>query len=161
MRADDRVPLGTVGAPGVGKDGSMPAPALFNFDALFALVTGLVLLFNPLLGPVLPLPGALIVLVAIAALVAACVLGRAGMGRGGLVARIRAVAIGNLGGAVVLGVWATISCRAGGRILILLIAAGLGLLGLAQLLTKVSNPPPMAKSRRGTVEELQQALRSK
>ena len=102
---------------GPGKDELMRTPTLFNLDALFVLVIGLVLLFNPLLGPVLPLPGLVVVLAAVALLVLACVLGRAGMGRGALVSRIRALALINLGSSAIVALWAFGSCRAGGRIL--------------------------------------------
>ncbi len=141
--------------------GSVRVPTLFNLDALFELVVGLALLFNPLLGPVLPIPGWVIVMAAIGLLVAACVLGRAGMGRGGLVTRVRTVAMVNLGGAALLSVWAYVSCRHGGRIFVLIVAGGLVALGAAQLLAR-TGPSPQSSStaRRGTIEELQGALRS-
>lgn len=155
------MPLGTVTDAEAGKDTEMRSSTLFNLDALFALVVGLVLLFNPLLGPVLPLPGAIVGVAAVAALVGACVLGRAGMGKGGLVPRIRAIAFGNLTAAVVLAIWAIVSCRAGARVLVLIISTVLTVLGLVQMLTKRTKTARVNTSRRGTVEELQQALRSK
>ena len=139
----------------------MRTPTLFNLDALFVLVIGLVLLFNPLLGPVLPLPGLVVVLAAVALLVLACVLGRAGMGRGALVSRIRALALINLGSSAIVALWAFGSCRAGGRILVLVVAAGLSVLGVAQFAANERHGRPTATTRRATVEELQQALRSK
>ena len=139
----------------------MRTPTLFNLDALFVLVIGLVLLFNPLLGPVLPLPGLVVVLAAVALLVLACVLGRAGMGRSALVSRIRALALINLGSSAIVALWAFGSCRAGGRILVLIVAAGLSVLGAAQFATNERHGRPAATTRRATVEELQQALRSK
>ncbi len=144
-----------------GKDGVMRTPTLFNLDALFGLVIGLVLLFNPLLGPVLPLPGLVVVLAAVVLLVAACVLGRAGMGRGALVSRIRMLALLNVGSSAALATWAFVSCRAGGRVLVLLIAAGLTVLGAAQLAANERHGRSATTTRRATVEELQQALRSK
>ena len=68
-------------------------PTLFNLDALLELVLGLVLLFNPLLGPVLRRPGWLIALFAETLLVGACVLGRAGMGKGSLQQRLAQLGI--------------------------------------------------------------------
>ena len=139
----------------------MRTTTLFNLDALFVLVIGLVLLFNPLLGPVLPLHGLVVVLAAVAFLVLACILGRAGMGRGALVSRIRTVALINLGSSAFVAIWAFVSCRAGGRILVLVIAAGLSALGTAQLAANERNGRSASTTRRATVEELQQALRSK
>lgn len=143
------------------KDGRMRPPTLFNLDAFFELVIGLLLLFNPLLGPVLPLPGPVIVLAAVVLLVAACVLGRAGMGRGALVSRIRTLALVNVGSSAVLTTWAFVSCRAGGRVLVLITAAGLSILGAAQLAANERRGRSAATTRRATVEEMQQALRSK
>jgi hypothetical protein len=141
--------------------GSVRVPTLFNLDALFELVVGLALLFNPLLGPVLPIPGWVVVMSALGLLVAACVLGRAGMGKGGLVTRIRTVAMINLAGAALLTVWAFVSCQQGGRVFVLIVAGGLAALGGAQLFAQAGPSPRLSgTARRGTIEELQGALRS-
>ena len=138
----------------------MRVPTLFNLDALFELVIGLALLFNPITGPVLPAPGWLIAIVGVGLLVVACVIGRAGMGKGGLVARIRTVAAVNTVSAIVAVAWAFASCRAGGRVFVLIVAAGHLLLGLAQfLVSTTSTKQPAATTRRASIEELQRALR--
>lgn len=137
-------------------------PTLFNLDALFELILGLALLFNPITGPVLPAPGWLIAVVGIALLVAACVLGRAGMGKGAVVARIRTLAALNTLSGLVAVAWALESCRAGGRAFMLIVAAGLLLLGLFQFLAPLgSTKRPAGTTRRASVEELQRALEGK
>lgn len=135
----------------------MQRATLFNLDALVELILGLVLLFNPLLGPVLPAPGWVIAIAAVSLLVGACVLGRAGMGKGSLVAKIAALGAINLASAA-LGVgWALWRCHGNGRIFVLVVSAIVALLGLAQLRPR-SNSRPTTNARRATVEELQQAL---
>jgi hypothetical protein len=135
-------------------------PTLFNLDALFELVIGLALLFNPITGPVLPAPGWLIAVAGIGLLVAACVLGRAGMGKGGLVTKIRTLAAVNATSGAVATAWAFVSCRAGGRVFVLIVAAGLSLLAAAQfLVSTTTTKQPAATTRRASVEELQRALR--
>jgi hypothetical protein len=135
-------------------------PTLFNLDALFELIIGLALLFNPITGPVLPAPGWLIAIVGIGLLVAACVLGRAGMGKGGLVTKIRMLAAVNAVSGLVAVAWAFVRCEAGGRVFVLIVAAGLLLLSAAQFLVPLtSTKQPAATTRRASVEELQRALR--
>ncbi len=138
----------------------MRVPTLFNLDALFELVVGLALLFNPITGPVLPAPGWLIALAGMGLLVVACVLGRAGMGKGGLVTKIRTVAAVNAASGLVAVIWAFASCRAGGRVFVLIVAAGLLILSTAQfLVSTTATKQPAATTRRASVEELQRALR--
>ena len=140
--------------------GAVRVPTLFNLDALFVLVLGLALLFNPITGPVLPTSSWLIAVVGVALLVAACVLGRAGMGKGSLVTKIRTVAAVNGASGVAAVLWAFTSCRAGGRVFALLVAGALLGLAAAQLVVATAGvKQPAATTRRASVEELQRALR--
>lgn len=140
----------------------MRRATLFNLDALFGLIVGFVLLFNPLLGPVVPAPGWLVALVGVGLLVAACVIGRAGMGKGALVTRIRPFGTANVATGVVAGAWALAACEAGGRILVLIIAAGLVSLGTAQFVAGGREEVPgrigRTNTTRATADELSQAL---
>ena len=140
----------------------MRRATLFNLDALFALIVGFVLLFNPLLGPVLPAPGWLVAIVGVGLLAAACVVGRAGMGKGALVRRIRPFGAANVATGVVAGVWALLACDAGGRILVLIIAVGLVALGVAQFASggRVEAPGRVGRTNtsRATADELSRAL---
>jgi hypothetical protein len=146
-------------------DSVMRRATLFNLDALFELIVGFVLVFNPLLGPVLPAPGWLVALVGVGLLVAACVIGRAGMGKGALVTRIRPFGAANIATGVVAGLWALAACDAGGRILVLLIAAGLVVLGVAQFTAGGRNEAPgrigRTNTTRATADELSRALHRK
>lgn len=140
----------------------MRRATLFNLDALFELIVGFVLLFNPLLGPVLPLPGWVVAIIGLGLLVAACVIGRAGMGKGSLVGRIRTLAAVNGASGLVIGGWAVVACSGGGRILMLIIAAGLLILAVAQLIQGGRPDTPGKVGRvntvRATSDELARAL---
>lgn len=143
----------------------MRRATLFNVDALFELIVGFVLLFNPLFGPVLPAPGWLVALVGVGLLVAACVIGRAGMGKGALVARLRLVGAVNVATGLIAAAWALAACEAGGRTLVLVIAAGLVGIGAAQFAVggRVEAPGRIgrANTSRATPDELLRALRHK
>ena len=143
----------------------MRRATLFNLDALFELIVGFVLLFNPLLGPVLPVPGWVVAIVGVALLVAACVIGRAGMGKGGLVAKIRTLGLVNAASGVMVGAWAIVGCSGGGRILMLIIAAGLLALGIEQIVSGGRPETPGKVGRvntvRATTDELSRALHHK
>jgi hypothetical protein len=139
----------------------MRPAVLFNLDALFALIIGFTLLFNPLLGPVLPLPGGVVVALGLALLVAACLLGRAGMGKGSLVARIKTMGLVHVAIGTIIAAWAFLACEQGGRILALIVAGGLIVIGVAQCVAKASSKEATrTNARRGSPEELQQALRA-
>lgn len=143
----------------------MRRATLFNLDALFELIVGFVLVFNPLLGPVLPAPGWLVALVGVGLLVAACVIGRAGMGKGALVTRIRPFGAANIATGIAAGVWALLACAAGGRILVLITAAGLVALGTAQFAAGGRREVPgrigRTNTARATADELSRALHHK
>ena len=143
----------------------MRRATLFNVDALFELIVGFVLLFNPLFGPVLPAPGWLVALVGVALLVAACVIGRAGIGKGALVTRLRQFGAANVATGVVAGAWALAACVAGGRILVLMTAAGLVSLGTAQFVAGGRDEAPgrigRTNTTRATADELSRALHHK
>ena len=147
---------------GRSADSVMRRATLFNLDALFELIIGFVLLFNPLFGPVLPAPGWLVALVGIGLLVAACVIGRAGMGKGALVTRLRPFGAANVATGVVAGAWALLACDAGGRLLVLIVAAGLVALGAAQFAAggRVEAPGRIGRTNttRATADELSRAL---
>ena len=140
----------------------MRRATLFNLDALFGLIVGFVLVFNPLLGPVLPAPGWLVAIVGVGLLVAACVIGRAGMGKGALVTRLRPFGAANVATGVAAGAWALAACEAGGRILVLIVAVGLVLLGAAQFAAGGRNEAPgrigRTNTTRATADELSRAL---
>lgn len=109
---------------------------LFNLDALFALICGLVFLFNPLLGPKLPVSAGIVSALGGVLLFAAIVLGQAGMGKGPLLARLRTVAVLNLAGgaALVVSTAVTGSFTSTGRVFVWVVSAFLVALGAAQLL---------------------------
>ena len=140
----------------------MRRSTLFNLDALFALIIGFVLLFNPLFGPVLPAPGWLVAIAGVGLLAGACVIGRAGMGKGALVRRIRPFGAANVATGVVAGGWALLACDAGGRILVLVISVGLVALGGAQFAAggRVEAPGRVGRTNtsRATADELARAL---
>ncbi len=143
----------------------MRRATLFNLDALFELVVGFVLVFNPLLGPVLPAPGWLVVLVGVGLLVAACVIGRAGMGKGGLVTRIRPFGAANVATGLLAAAWAVAACDAGGRIVVLIMSTGLVALGAAQFAAggRAEAPGGIGRTNtaRASADELLQALHHK
>lgn len=143
----------------------MRRATLFNLDALFELIVGFVLVFNPLLGPVLPAPGWLVALVGVGLLVAASVIGRAGMGKGALVSRIRPFGAANVATGLLAAAWALAACDAGGRILVLLISTGLVALGAAQFAAggRVEAPGRVGRTNttRATADELSRALHHK
>ena len=143
----------------------MRRATLFHLDALFSLIVGFILLFNPLLGPVLPIPGGVIALVSVGLLVAACVIGRAGMGKGALIQRIRTLAVVNGLCGLAVGLWAVLACVDGGRILMLIFATGLLILAVSQFVYGVRPNHPGTIGRvnavRATPEELLRVLHHK
>jgi len=132
---------------------------LFNLDALFALICGLVFLFNPLLGPKLPVSSGIVSALGGVLLIAAIVLGQAGMGKGPLLARLRAVAVLNLAGGAALVVWTALtgSFTLTGRVFVWVVAAFLVALGAAQLL--LGARPSREKQKRSTQAQRLEAIR--
>lgn len=131
---------------------------LFNIDALVELICGLVFLFNPLLGPALPVSSGIVSALGVVLLVACILLGRAGMGRGPLFPHMRLIATVNmLSGVGVVG-WSAIddSFTSTGRIFVWVIAAVVVALGVAELLLG-ERPPPM-KPRRSTQSQRLEAI---
>jgi hypothetical protein len=108
---------------------------LFNLDALFELICGLILMLNPLLGPKFPISGGFISLIGFGSLIAAIFVGQAGMGKGPLVKRIAAVGAINTASGLALGLWALVDdgFGSGGVAFALVLATGLLALGLSQI----------------------------
>ncbi len=106
------------------------ARTAFQADALFELVVGSVLMANPLLGPRIGVNGFLVALGGIGLLVAAIVLGGAGLGKGPLHGRLGLLAVINAVSAVAVAAWAVlVSMPVPGRVF--LGALAIGLAGLA------------------------------
>jgi hypothetical protein len=137
----------------------MTGRRLLNADALFALVLGLVLLLNGLLGPRFafgPVPAALIGLVA---LVAAVLLGQGGMGRGPLTERLRLVGLAHIITAAVLVGAAAPGRHGAARSFALVVAAFNVVMGAAQVRTRRSGHElPVHGRRRASAEELRAAI---
>lgn len=134
---------------------------LFNLDALFELICGLILMLNPLLGPKFPLSGGIMSLVGLLLLVAAIFIGQAGMGKGPLVRRMPTVGALNTGSGLALGVWSLLDdgFGSGGRVFTLVVAACLIALGVAQMV--LANRPAKPGRRRSTPAERAAAIQGR
>ena len=132
---------------------------LFNVDALFELICGLIFLFNPLLGPKLPVAAGLVSALGFVLLVAAILLGQAGMGKGSLQNKLPAVAAFNVGSGVAGIVWTLVadSFTSTAKTFVWIVAALLIALGGAQLM--LGNRPPKDKQRRSTQSQRLEAIR--
>ena len=111
----------------------MTARRLLNADALFALVLGLVLLLNGLLGPRFPFGAPLAALVGVVLLIAAIVLGQGGMGKGPLTGRVRDVGRLHLIISAAVGVGALLALEGAARNFVVVAAAISAAIGGAQL----------------------------
>ncbi len=131
----------------------------FQVDALFELVVGLVLMGNPLLGPDVGVSSYLVLLLGLLLLVAAVLLGAAGLGKGPLATRVSAVMAINAASGVLLVGGAVIVSQAAGRVFVLVIATGLLALAALQLRAVRQPNDPTPARRRATPEELLAAMR--
>jgi hypothetical protein len=134
---------------------------LFNLDALFELICGLILMLNPLLGPKFPVSGGFMSLIGFLSLVAAIFVGQAGMGKGPLVKRIATVGIVNSVSGLALAAWALLDdgFGSGGTAFALVLAACLLALGVAQLV--FGNRPAKPGRRRSTHAERSAAIQGR
>jgi hypothetical protein len=134
---------------------------LFNLDALFELICGLILMLNPLLGPKFPISGGFMSLIGFGSLVAAIFVGQAGMGKGPLVKRIATVGVVNTMIGLALAVWAVVDdgFGSGGTVFALVLAACLMALGLAQLF--LGHRPAKPSRRRSTHAERAAAIQGR
>jgi hypothetical protein len=134
-------------------------PTLFNIDALFELICGLIFLFNPLLGPSLPVSSGLISALGVVLLVATIFLGQAGMGKGPLFARLSLVAAVNLLSGLGLVAWTTVddSFTSTARVFVRVVAAFLVALGAAQF--TFGRRAPKARPNRSTQAQRLEAIR--
>ena len=132
---------------------------LFNVDALVELIRGLILLFNPLLGPTLPVSAGIVSALGAALLVAAIFLGPAGMGKGSLQNRLPFVAAVNVASGIALILWTGLaeSFTSTGKTFVWVIAALVIALGAAQL--TMGTRPPKEKQRRSTQSQRLEAIR--
>ena len=132
---------------------------LFNVDALFELICGLIFLFNPLLGPKLPVSAGIVSALGVVLLVAAIFLGQAGMGKGSLQHKLPAVAGLNIGSGTAGILWTLLSgsFTSTGKTFVWVIALLLIALGVAQF--TIGNRPPKDKQRRSTQSQRLEAIR--
>jgi hypothetical protein len=131
----------------------------FQIDALLKMILGLVLLGNPLFGPDLGLSSYVLMVVGLALLVVAILLGGAGLGKGPLADRLPPVGGLNLAWAVGLTAWALASSLGlGARIFLLTVAGALGALAMFQF-GAIRRPEAPSKRRPSTQAERQAALR--
>ena len=132
----------------------------FQVDALFELVVGLVLMGNPLLGPDVGVSAYVVLALGLVLLVAAVLLGAAGLGKGPLAGRVALLMGVNAASGVLLVIGAAVVSRGSGRVFVLVIA--IGLLALAALQLRALREPndPTPPRRRATPEELLAAMRS-
>lgn len=136
------------------------ARTAFQADALFGLVVGSILMANPLLGPRIGVNGFLVALGGILLLVAAIVLGGAGLGKGPLHGRLELLAAVNAVVAVTVAAWAAlVSMPVPGRVFLGALAVGLTGLAVFQW-SAVRDPVGSRPVRRPpTAAELRAALR--
>jgi hypothetical protein len=136
------------------------ARTAFQADALFGLVVGSILMANPLLGPRIGVNGFLVAFGGILLLVAAIVLGGAGLGKGPLHGRLGLLAAVNAVGAVAVAAWAAlVSMPVPGRVFLGALAVGLTGLAVFQW-SAVRDPVGSRPVRRPpTAAELRAALR--
>lgn len=140
---------------------SSPSPAVrlaWQLHALFDVFVGLTLMGNPLLGPKLGVNGYLVALVGIGLQIAAIFLGGAGLGRGPLAGRVRALIAADVVCAAALVAWAVLADLGGGARGLLLVIA-VGLLVLAFVAWRALKKPANPGRRAPTQAELQAALR--
>jgi hypothetical protein len=131
----------------------------FQVDALLEMILGLVLMGNPLFGPDLGISSYVFMLVGLALLVVAILLGGAGLGKGPLAKRLPLVAVLNMATGAGLAVWAiATSLSSGARIFLVVVAAALGALATFQF-GAIRRPEAAAKRRPSTQAERQAALR--
>ena len=104
-----------------------------NADALFALILGLVLLLNGLLGPQFPFGASLAAVVGVLLLVAAVFLGQGGMGKGPLTTRVRMIGLMNIATTVLLCAYALIRLNGAARNFMLVVGLMTAIVGAAQL----------------------------
>jgi hypothetical protein len=131
----------------------------FQVDALFELAVGLVLMGNPLLGPDVGVSAYVVLVLGLVLLVAAVLLGAAGLGKGPLAGRVVLLMGVNAASGVLLVIGAVVVSRGPGRVFVLVIAVGL--LALAALQLRALRQPidPTPPRRRATPEELLAAMR--
>jgi hypothetical protein len=130
----------------------------FQLDALLEMTLGLILLGNPLFGPDLQISSYVVMLVGVAFLVVAILLGGAGLGKGPLFPRLRMVAGCNLASAGGLALWAIAgSLSAGAKVFLGLVAALLVGLAVHQL-SAIRRPEAVAKRQPSTQAERHAAL---
>ena len=134
---------------------------LFNLDALFELIVGLILMLNPLLGPKFPISGGFMSLIGFSLLVAAIFVGQAGMGKGPLVQRIATVGALNTVSGLALALWALLDdgFGSGGVVFALVLAACLVALGVSQIV--LGDRPAKPGRRRSTHAERSAAIQGR
>ena len=134
-------------------------PTLFNIDALFELICGLIFLFNPLLGPALPVSSGLVSALGIALLVSTIFLGKAGLGKGPLVNRLSTVAAVNLVSGLILVAWSITddSFSPSASMFVRVVAGLLVALGVAQL--ALGRRGPKVRPNRSTQAQRLEAIR--
>lgn len=111
----------------------MTVRRLLNADALFALILGLVLLLNGLLGPRFPFGASIAAVVGLLLLVASVFLGQGGMGKGPLTTRVRMIGLMNMATTVLLGAYALIRLNGAARSFMLVVGLVTAIIGTAQL----------------------------
>ena len=142
----------------------MTVRRLLNADALFALILGLVLLLNGLLGPRFPFGAGLATVAGLLLLVAAVFLGQGGMGKGPLTTRIRMIGLMNTATTVLLGAYALIRLNGAARNFMLVVGLVTAVVGTAQLCagpTVASDRhdlPARSGRRRASPDELRAAI---
>ena len=137
----------------------MTVRRLLNADALFALVLGLVLLLNGLLGPRFPFGASLAALIGVMLLVAAIVLGQGGMGKGPLTGRVRDVGRLHLILSAAVGVSTALGLGGAARNFAFVVAAIMAAIGAAQLARGgVDGAVAQARHPRASAVELRAAI---
>ena len=111
----------------------MTVRRLLNADALFALILGLVLLLNGLLGPRFPFGSSLAAVVGLLLLVAAVFLGQGGMGKGPLTTRVQMIGLMNMATTMLLWAYALIRLNGEARNFVLVVGSVTAIVGAAQV----------------------------
>ena len=145
----------------------MTARRLLNADALFALILGLVLLLNGLLGPRFPFGAGLAAGVGLLLLVAAVFLGQGGMGKGPLTTRVRMIGLTNMATTILLAAYALIRLNGAARNFLLVVGSVTAIVGTAQLGARPTvasehhdqpDGPVRSGRRRASPDELRAAI---
>jgi hypothetical protein len=130
----------------------------FQADALFEVVCGSILMANPLVGPDLGVNGYFVGFVGVLLMVAAILLGGAGLGKGPLANKMSPLSIVNGVSGVLVLVWAVLVDHEGAARTLLVLIGG-GLVGLAVFQRAALRRPDIARRVVATQAELHAALR--